>query len=131
MSSSPVPQVLSGHGCFGRYLWKVARREPTAECHHCGAEEDTAAHTLSDCAAWTTQRARLVEVVGADLSLPAVVRAIACDASAWRAMITFCQEVISRKEEAERARENDPLAAQMRRRRVGRRRLAHDRRMPP
>ncbi|XP_075983178.1 uncharacterized protein LOC142981268 [Anticarsia gemmatalis] len=91
-----LTQVLSGHGCFGRYLWKVARREPTAECHHCGAVEDTAAHTLSECAAWTEPRARLVAVVGADLSLPAVVRAMVCDASAWRAMITFSQEVMSR-----------------------------------
>jgi hypothetical protein len=44
-------QVLSGHGCIGKYLHKIARREPTAVCHECGAVEDTPRHTLEKCAA--------------------------------------------------------------------------------
>ncbi|XP_026315973.1 uncharacterized protein LOC113227301, partial [Hyposmocoma kahamanoa] len=39
-------QVLTGHGCFGHYLHKVARREPSPSCHECGAADDTAQHTL-------------------------------------------------------------------------------------
>ncbi|CAH2210097.1 jg12897, partial [Pararge aegeria aegeria] len=49
-------QVLTGHGCFGKYLHQIARREVTPECHECGAAEDTAQHTLVECAAWGPQR---------------------------------------------------------------------------
>ncbi|KAL0880860.1 hypothetical protein ABMA27_002043 [Loxostege sticticalis] len=46
-----LTQVLSGHGCFGAYLFKIGR-EPTAECHHCHrCDEDTAQHTLASCSA--------------------------------------------------------------------------------
>ncbi|XP_061729130.1 uncharacterized protein LOC133534051 [Cydia pomonella] len=38
-------QVLTGHGCFGSYLHRFAKREVTAECHQCSCAEDTAQHT--------------------------------------------------------------------------------------
>ncbi|KAJ0171336.1 hypothetical protein K1T71_012886 [Dendrolimus kikuchii] len=48
-----LTQVLSGHGCFGRYLCRLSR-EPTSGCHHCDTgDEDTALHTLQVCPAWT------------------------------------------------------------------------------
>lgn len=37
-------QVLTGHGCFGEFLSRIGR-EPTAGCHHCGAERDLTEHT--------------------------------------------------------------------------------------
>ena len=30
-----LTQVLTGHGCFGKFLCRIGR-EPTPECHHCG-----------------------------------------------------------------------------------------------
>ncbi|CAG4950610.1 unnamed protein product [Colias eurytheme] len=118
-----LTQVLSGHGCFGRYLCKVARREPSMACHWCACPEDTADHTLAVCPAWAEPRARLVAVVGSDLSLPSIVRAMVGSDRSWRAVITFSEDVISRKEEAERVRERDPHADPIRRRRpIGRRR---------
>ncbi|KAM3955884.1 uncharacterized protein ACR2FA_010155 [Aphomia sociella] len=71
-----VTQVLTGHGCFGDYLHKVAKREPTPKCHQCGAAEDSAQHTLEVCGAWADQRCALRAAVGEDLSLPSVVRAM-------------------------------------------------------
>lgn len=124
-------QVLSGHGCFGRYLHKIAGREPTQECHECGSPEDTAQHTLETCPAWVQQRTSLGAVVGRELSLPAVVKAMVGSDRAWQAVMTFCEEVMRHKEVAERAREDDATSNPRRRRRVGRRRLAHDRRLPP
>lgn len=126
-----LAQVLSGHGCFGKYLCKVAGREPTTECHECGCVEDTAQHTLEDCAAWVGPRARLTREVGSDLSLPAVVSSMVDSDRSWKAVISFCEEVMSQKEMAERMREEDPSAHLIRRKRVGRRRLAHDRHLPP
>ncbi|XP_063366247.1 uncharacterized protein LOC134654701 [Cydia amplana] len=125
-----VTQVLSGHGCFGRYLCRLGR-EPTPICHECGAAEDTGQHTLAVCPAWTEQRATLVAVVGHDLSLPAVVKTMADSDRSWKAVVSFCEDVMARKETAEREREEDPASQPMRRKRVGRRRLAHNRRLPP
>ncbi|KAJ0176847.1 hypothetical protein K1T71_008026 [Dendrolimus kikuchii] len=66
--------VLTGHGCFGRYLCRLGR-EATSGCHHCDTgDEDTALHTLQECPAWTEQRRELVAHTGFDTSLPAVVR---------------------------------------------------------
>ncbi|XP_049878275.1 uncharacterized protein LOC126375411 [Pectinophora gossypiella] len=126
-----LTQILSGHGCFGRYLHVVAGREPTAECHHCGGcPEDTAQHTLEACPAWATERQELGAVVGRDLSLPAVVQAMVDSERSWKAVLAFCEAVLRSKEDAEREREataTDPA----RRRRPGRRRRADVGRLPP
>lgn len=119
-------QVLTGHGCFGKYLHTMARREPTIKCHHCGGDRDTVQHTLEDCPSWAIQRRVLIDIVGEDLSLPAIVKAMVGDENAWGAMVSFCENVISQKEAAEREREDDPSSAPIRRRRgsVGRRAYA-------
>ncbi|XP_045541871.1 uncharacterized protein LOC123723336 [Papilio machaon] len=124
-------QVLSGHGCFGAYLCRIARREPSARCHECGHAEDTAQHTLEFCGHWSDQRAALAAEIGRDLSLPAVVNAMVGSESSWNAVASFCEEVMALKEAAERWREEDAAADPLRRRRDGRRRQAHTRRLPP
>lgn len=124
-------QVLSGHGCFGKYLHKVARREVTPVCHQCGCSEDTALHTLEHCPAWVVQRRALAAAIGADLSLPAVTKAMVDSRGAWEAVASFCEDVISQKEAAERLREEDSLADAIRRKRTGRRRRRHGDLMPP
>jgi len=70
-----VAQVLTGHGCFGQYLCRIGR-EMSPGCHHCGEDRDTAQHALEACVAWGVQRRALVQVIGEDLSLVAVVRAM-------------------------------------------------------
>jgi len=120
-------QVPTGHGCFGEYLHTMARREPTTECHHCGGDRDTAQHTLEVCPAWAESRRVLVQSIGADLSLQAVVAAMVGGEHAWGAMVSFCEKVISQKEAAEREREDDPSSAPIRRRRGGARRRAYAR----
>ncbi|XP_063386902.1 uncharacterized protein LOC134672884 [Cydia fagiglandana] len=126
-----LTQVLSGHGCFGSYLHKVAQREPTPECHQCGADVDSAQHTLAECPVFGEEREALVAQVGQDLSLPAVVQAMLGSESAWETVLTFCEHVMGDKEAAEREREVRAEADPMRRRRIGRRRAAHERNLPP
>ncbi|XP_026824280.1 uncharacterized protein LOC105280829 [Ooceraea biroi] len=124
-----MAQVLSGHGCFGEYLSRIGR-ERGPRCHHCGADQDTAQHTLEACPAWAERRRVLVNEIGGDLSLPAIVREIVGSERSWKAFSSFCEEVISRKEEAERTRQAaDPAPRRGGRgaRDVGRRR----RRRPP
>lgn len=125
-----LTQLLTGHGCFGRYLFGVAQREETPVCHHCGHPEDTAEHTLQECSAWDEQRARLVAAIDRRLTLPDIAEAMVEGEAGWDAVRDFAEEVLALKEEAERIREAFAERDSVRRRRVGRRRLAHDRRPP-
>ncbi|XP_072948471.1 uncharacterized protein [Epargyreus clarus] len=126
-----MAQVLSGHGCFGKYLCRIAGREPTTQCHHCSCDVDTAQHTLEECPAWDSQRRVLVAAVGPDLSLPAVVKAMVGSDRSWKGVKSFCEEVISQKEAAEREREKSSDLP-IRSRKTGRRRRApHAHLLPP
>ncbi|CAK9820194.1 Putative 115 kDa protein in type-1 retrotransposable element R1DM [Anthophora quadrimaculata] len=103
-----VTQVLTGHGCFGEYLRRIGK-EATAQCHHCGEEEDTPQHTLEECPAWSAQRRTLRSIVGADLSPPVLVQRMLEGKVQWDAVASFCEDVMSQKEAAERVRERtDP-----------------------
>nr|XP_032519012.1 uncharacterized protein LOC116771300 [Danaus plexippus plexippus] len=72
-----LTQVLSGHGCFGRYLFRI-RREETPGCRHCDDQpEDTVEHTVAECPAWAEHRRVLrVAIGGGDLSRAALVQAM-------------------------------------------------------
>ncbi|XP_018366580.1 PREDICTED: uncharacterized protein LOC108763437 [Trachymyrmex cornetzi] len=101
-------QVLSGHGCFGRFLCRIGR-ETSNRCWHCDSQNDTSRHILGYCPTWDTERAELKRKIGADLSLGAVIRAMLQEEKR-HAVMTFCEEVMTRKEVAERARERGDLA---------------------
>jgi hypothetical protein len=123
-------QVLTGHGCFGEYLHRIGR-EPMMVCHHCGAPMDSAEHTLLECPAWEGARRILRGALGLEeeeeLSLESMVRAMLSGTEKWEAATSFCEEVISRKEDAERERERAPDAPPMRKKRGGRRARAYAR----
>lgn len=102
--------MLSGHGCFGAYLRRIGR-EPTAACWFCEEDMDDAQHTLQHCPAWSAQRADLRSEGGVnDLALPGLLREMIRSDQCWRAVVHFCEAVITRKEEVERERreENPP-----------------------
>lgn len=110
-----LTQILTGHGCFGVYLNRIGR-ETTPRCHHCDCDRDDAQHTLEVCPAWENYRVPLVAKIGTDLSLPNVVKTMLHDTGAWKAVITFCENVMKQKENAERERERvDPTRRRRRR----------------
>ena len=100
-----VTQIITGHGCFGEYLRRTGA-EKTASCHHCDAELDTAQQTIAEFIAFEEQRGRLIAVIGRSLTPAAIVDAILTDVTRKEAVTTFCEEVISLKEAAERDREH-------------------------
>ncbi|XP_011858451.1 PREDICTED: uncharacterized protein LOC105556006 [Vollenhovia emeryi] len=109
-----MTQLLSGHGCFSHFLWKIGKSaDPT--CHHCGAAEDTSEHTLVHCPAWTGEREELLSDLGVDddFTLQIVVAAALETKEKWKAFSKFSSRVMLAKEDAERAREmndRDPAA---------------------
>jgi endonuclease/exonuclease/phosphatase family metal-dependent hydrolase len=122
-----LTQLLTGHGCFGKYLWEVAGVEPDPQCRHCetGAV-DTARHTLAVCTAWSVERSALTTQIGQDLELSGVVRAMVDREENWRAVASFAEAVLSAKREALRVRERGGLTLPPRRPRMtGRRRLLY------
>ncbi len=125
-------QVMSGHGCFGDYLHRVPRREVTPACHHCDSVEDTAQHTLEQCPAWEVQRRALGAALRRnDVSLSAIVAAVAGSEQKWEAFASFCEEVISQKEAAERVRRREAQPDPTRRTRMGARRRQYAALQPP
>ena len=116
-------QLMTGHGCFGVYLYRIIREE--SGCHHCGAVDDTAHHTLVVCQAWAPQRSFFTARIGPDLTLPSIVSRILEREEAWTAFAGFCEEVMAAKEAAEREREENPLAGALRAGRGRRRLLRH------
>jgi hypothetical protein len=75
------------------------------------------------CQAWRRQRVELIVAldIGGVLSQSTMVEAMLDSESAWEAVASFCENVMSQKEaaEREREREEDALAAPLRRRRMG------------
>nr|XP_032512068.1 uncharacterized protein LOC116766343 [Danaus plexippus plexippus] len=123
-----LTQVFTGHGCFGDYLCRVARREPEGGCHECGAAVDSAQHTLEVCPRWAAQRQDLVAALGGvGLSLSSVAEKMLESDRSWMAVSSFCETVMSTKEASEREREVAADAPSLRRRRTGARRGRYQR----
>jgi len=97
-----MSQVLTNHGCYLHMIGK----ERTTGCHHCAAGQDSAQQTLEECSAWDEERRLMTAVVGPDLSLPALVTSMLKGEDKWEA-VSFCDKVMSQKEEAERIRRGE------------------------
>nr|XP_012222696.1 PREDICTED: uncharacterized protein LOC105672376 [Linepithema humile] len=69
-----ITQMMSGHGCFKEYLFKI-KRATSPSCEHCSNGIDTAQHTLELCPAWDQDRNKLREVLGRGvrLGLPSII----------------------------------------------------------
>ncbi|XP_020298777.1 uncharacterized protein LOC109863012 [Pseudomyrmex gracilis] len=106
-----LTQILTGHGSFGDYLFRI-RKADTPACPHCPSAENSAQHTLEECPAWAQERAAVRAHSGDNLSLSAVVSAMLRDAGCWRAIVAFCGTV---KEDAELARQGQPASRRRRR----------------
>ncbi|CAK1553157.1 unnamed protein product, partial [Leptosia nina] len=81
------------------------------------------------CPAWCLQRRTMFSIIGLvqtggnTPTLSTLVRIMLQDESRWRAVKDFCEEIFAIKESDERARELDPLASEVRRRRERPRRV--------
>lgn len=105
-----MTQVLTGHSRFGEYLCRI-RRESTTACHHCKSARDTAQHTLEECPAWEVLRRDLKNEVRNDLSLPVLIVRMVDSERFWKAVASFCEQVMLQKEAAERIRRQEAAAA--------------------
>ncbi|KMQ90166.1 reverse transcriptase [Lasius niger] len=101
-----ITQLLTGHGSFGSYLYRIGKRESPA-CWFCEEENDNAEHTIAVCGEWTEERDALKEKIGSDLGLSTLVASILESNEAWEAFAIFAESVMRRKEEKERMKERE------------------------
>lgn len=106
-----LTQLLTGHGCFGAYLFKIGKSS-APYCEHCaGGIVDTIDHTWSGCPAWTEERNELCAKIGRNLALATITLAMVRSKDAWDAATRFAHVVMRAKERAERDRQAAPVAA--------------------
>jgi len=99
-------QLLTGHGCFMQFLFRIGKQgSPT--CAHCGGAVDSALHTLSECPSWADDREILKQKMGQELNVRVVLAESTKALEKWRAFQKFASKIMLRKEEAERQREKE------------------------
>ncbi|KAL6417769.1 hypothetical protein ACFW04_012549 [Cataglyphis niger] len=106
-----ITQLLTGHGCFGTYLYRIGK-VPEPYCEHCNVqnEEDSPEHTLEDCKAWEENRNKLCEKLEVNLdmlTLEKLIQQVLRSKGKWEALAEFANTVMLRKEVAERARQEE------------------------
>ncbi|XP_011707944.1 PREDICTED: uncharacterized protein LOC105462792 [Wasmannia auropunctata] len=104
-----MTQIITGHGCFNLFLHRIGKA-PSSFCSFCEEGEDTNMHTLGYCTAWVPDREALTAVIGPELDLRSVIFSILQTPARWAAFKEFCEVVMLRKEEAERARQAQAAA---------------------
>lgn len=103
-----ITQILTGHGYFNTYLYRIGATN-TAECKECGAREDTVQHVVAECLRFTLRRNAFQTVIGTNLSPVSIVGALLDSANTRNAVKSFCEEVLSRKQKIDRDQEStDP-----------------------
>jgi len=116
-----LTQLMTGHGCFNRFLRKI-NRAPSAGCSHCGPPDgyaeavDDARHILLSCEAFRGERERLVDAIGPFDPGGLVPKMLESPAN-WEVVATFTRAVMAAKEAAERDRQLRQGIAPSRRRR--------------
>jgi len=98
-----ITQVLTGHGCFNDFLFKIGKTNSPG-CDHCDEEHDNAQHTLEDCKAWDEERRRMIKSIGSQLRINRVVNAMVSNRKKWAEISRFCTAVMGKKEAAERSK---------------------------
>lgn len=99
-----MSQIITGHGCFNAFLYRIKKIDSPA-CAHCDGEYDDAQHTLEYCPEWRNWRTNLIVVLSPDLSLPVIIGQLLADRDKWQTFAIFCGEVLMRKEATERNRQ--------------------------
>ncbi|XP_018373067.1 PREDICTED: uncharacterized protein LOC108767600 [Trachymyrmex cornetzi] len=90
-----MTQIITGHGCFQEY---EIRRAGSPACMHCVGAVDSARQTLEACPAWNVQRVTLKSIVGQDLAIGTIMKAIVRFEPKWEGFKRFCEEIMLEKE---------------------------------
>ncbi|KAE9543668.1 hypothetical protein AGLY_002064 [Aphis glycines] len=102
-----LSQFLSGHGCFGTYLYKIQKVE-TAECVDCGAVMDNAEHAFFSCDRWWRQRRELEGSINNDFTPQTFCGVMLESMHNWLAVSKYVDLILAIREKEERERQRGP-----------------------
>ena len=91
-----LTQVISGHGCFYKYLMGVRRRE-TDECQYC-KEVDDVQHVIFECERWTIKRKEMEIKLKNDVNTKNLIDLMIKEKENWTIITKFIEEVLNTKE---------------------------------
>ena len=95
-----VTQALSGHGCFGAYLFKYKKRsDPT--CQDCGAGSDDAEHAFFRCRVYMEEQDQLRQSIGAPLESEIVADVMLRGPESWDKIACYFRHLITNKTKKE------------------------------
>lgn len=100
-----MTQMLTGHGCFGQYLWTMQKRRNPMCLDWEEGYNDTPDHALFECMAWYRTRIEFRELFGMEHNLRDIIGSISTDPGKWKIFADYVGYIIRRKREAEMARE--------------------------
>ena len=95
-----VTQALSGHRCFGAYLFKYKKRSDLT-CQDCGAGLDDAGHAFFHCTTYTEVWAQLQKKIGTLLETATLVEVMLRGPKTWNEIACYFRYVITNKREKE------------------------------
>lgn len=91
-----MTQILSGHGYFKKYLFKIGK-SPTPFCLYEESEEiDDAEHTFFTCTRWENERQCMVNITGC-VTVENLINKMTTNAENWRAVANFCERILRAK----------------------------------
>ncbi|XP_020298866.1 uncharacterized protein LOC109863094 [Pseudomyrmex gracilis] len=100
-----LTQMVTGHGCFNEYLYRIGKAE-SERCSHCRVEIDTVKHTWEECISWSREREILrLKLVLESVTMKSAVAAMITGPDEWKAVAQFAGRILLQKEEAERERQ--------------------------
>lgn len=99
-----ITQFLTGHGCFGQYLFKYKRLN-TPMCHDCQAPLDDVEHAIFTCDRWFRRKTELEIKINADFSPETAEKLMLRSKSYWDDIVVYIEQVLQTREEEERQRQ--------------------------
>lgn len=112
--SFEMSQMITGHGVFKHYLWRMGK-ENNPECRYCGAAHQDNIHVLTNCPKWSDERMLLRAglCLGFDetLKIKNISVKIIENLRKWKAFETFSRTVIRKMMEDERNEERNARQA--------------------
>lgn len=100
-----LTQMLSGHGCFRKYLHRF-KHDDSSECPSCPGVAEDAEHVFFVCPRFDPQRDELERILNQKMQPDSLVGAMLSSEAAWSATNTFATEVLKDLRSTERRRAN-------------------------
>lgn len=100
-----LTQLLSGHGCFGKYLNRYGKLG-SDECAQCGYPFDDAEHAVFKCDAWHHWRREVVYYLDIEELTPEnLIDVMLSSVDAWRRVTGLVSRIMRMREAEERNRQ--------------------------